>query len=395
MSDIINYRDNTHVITDYRYDSFGRRIHTAERTKSGMRTIYDGLSFEVVKEAETFLGTRGITSSATGEANLTNYNPHGSDHTRGTRYYFIRDRGQELRTGKSGEALPDRTKGVRTYLYLNDERIAVNNLYNTNHGQYYYGSDILGSVKFVTGQGGQELKRIEYDIFGGIYKGNSPYGLETGYTGKPYDAVTGLSDYGVRDYSSAHARFITEDPIRDGENWFSYVGNNPVNWIDPWGLSASEKKKQDITREHDLDTLQTVLDLVGVIPGVGDVVDIANAAISLARGNYSDAALSALSALPLIGDAIGKGGKAAKKIARAVKRADNVVDTVKTTQNISKIVRHRIRKPAGSNHGNSLTTTKPAQGYALRDISTDKVLKYGETTRENKRYSKKYLKGYL
>ena len=248
VSDIINYQDNTHVITDYRYDSFGRRIHTGEQTKTGMRTIYDGLSFEVVKEAETFLGTRGITSSATGEANLNNYTPHGSDHTRGTRYYFIRDRGQELRTGKSGEALPDRTKGVRTYLYLNSERVAINNLYNTNHGQYYYGSDILGSVKFITGGGGQELKRIEYDVFGGIYKGNSPYGLETGYTGKPYDAVTGLSDYGFRDYSPTHARFITEDPIRDGENWFAYVGNNPVNWVDPWGLSASEKKVFDRRR---------------------------------------------------------------------------------------------------------------------------------------------------
>ena len=213
-----------------------------------MRTIYDGLSFEVVKEAETFLGTRGITSSATGEANLNNYNPHGSDHTRGTRYYFIRDRGQELRTGKSGEALPDRTKGVRTYLYLNGERVAVNNLYNTNHGQYYYGSDILGSVKFVSGQGGQEVRRIEYDVFGGIYKGNSPYGLETGYTGKPYDAVTGFSDYGFRDYSPTQARFITEDPIRDGENWFAYVGNNPVNWIDPWGLEIILHKGSTLIR---------------------------------------------------------------------------------------------------------------------------------------------------
>ena len=69
------------------------------------------------------------------------------------------------------------------------------------------------------------------------------YGLETGYTGKPYDAVTGLSDYGFRDYSPTHARFITEDPIRDGENWFAYVGNNPVNWVDPWGLSASDGKR--------------------------------------------------------------------------------------------------------------------------------------------------------
>ena len=298
-SDIINYRDNTHVITDYRYDSFGRRIHTAERSKTGMRTIYDGLSFEVVKEAETFLGTRGITSSATGEANLYNYAPqvpqnggpnntapsYGSDHTKGTRYYYIPDNAQGAQTlnnegntqsapsyssdhtkgtryyyipdnaqgaqvqqsGSASNTTPpypsdhtkgtryyyipdnaqgaqtmhsampaDRTKGVRTYLYLNGERVAINSLYNTNHGQYYYGSDILGSVKFVTGGGGQELKRIEYDIFGGIYKGASPYGLETGYTDKPYDAVTGLSDYGFRDYSPTHARFITEDPIRDG-----------------------------------------------------------------------------------------------------------------------------------------------------------------------------------
>ena len=213
-----------------------------------MRTIYDGLTFEVVKEGETTPDSRGITTTGSGDANLYNYNPHGSDHTRGTRYYFIRDRGQELRTDKSGEALPDRTKGVRTYLYLNGERVAINNLYNTNHGQYYYGSDLLGSVKFVTGQAGQEVKRIEYDVFGGIYKGNSPYGLETGYTGKPYDAVTGLSDYGFRDYSPTYARFITEDPIRDGENWFSYVGNNPVNWVDPWGLAPMQEPA--LERDH-------------------------------------------------------------------------------------------------------------------------------------------------
>ena len=110
-------------------------------------------------------------------------------------------------------------------------------------------------MKFITGQGGQEVKRIEYDVFRGIYKGASPYGLETGYTGKPYDSVTGLSDYGFRDYSPTHARFITEDPIRDGENWFAYVGNNPVNWVDPWGLSASDGKKNKEPAQPSQNTL--------------------------------------------------------------------------------------------------------------------------------------------
>ena len=38
-------------------------------------------------------------------------------------------------------------------------------------------------------------------------------------------------------------RFTTVDPIRDGANWFAYVNNDPVNYIDLWGLLASDGKK--------------------------------------------------------------------------------------------------------------------------------------------------------
>ena len=31
-------------------------------------------------------------------------------------------------------------------------------------------------------------------------------------------------------------RFMTEDPIRDGLNWYTYCGNNPVMFVDPSGL---------------------------------------------------------------------------------------------------------------------------------------------------------------
>jgi RHS repeat-associated protein len=60
--------------------------------------------------------------------------------------------------------------------------------------------------------------------------------MNRGYTGKPYDSATGLYDYGYRDYAPTTARFTTVDPIRDGSNWFAYVHNNPVSYIDILGL---------------------------------------------------------------------------------------------------------------------------------------------------------------
>ena len=34
-------------------------------------------------------------------------------------------------------------------------------------------------------------------------------------------------------------RFTTVDPIRDGMNWYVYTGNDPVNYVDLWGLEFS------------------------------------------------------------------------------------------------------------------------------------------------------------
>jgi RHS repeat-associated protein len=77
-------------------------------------------------------------------------------------------------------------------------------------------------------------ERYEYDAFGKPYKGDFSNGVNFGYTGKPYDAVTGLYNYGYRET----ARFTTVDPVRDGSNWFAYVNNDPVNWVDLWGLET-------------------------------------------------------------------------------------------------------------------------------------------------------------
>ena len=38
-------------------------------------------------------------------------------------------------------------------------------------------------------------------------------------------------------YDSSTGRFITEDPAQDGLNWYSYCAGDPVNAVDPWGLT--------------------------------------------------------------------------------------------------------------------------------------------------------------
>jgi RHS repeat-associated protein len=108
------------------------------------------------------------------------------------------------------------------------------------------GTDILGSVRSVTGDdGGSSSERYEYDIFGTPYKGEFGEGMNLGYTGKPYDMATGMYNYGYRDYAPQVARFTTVDPVRDGNNWFAYVNNDPVNFVDLKGLAPRNMSEED------------------------------------------------------------------------------------------------------------------------------------------------------
>ncbi len=46
----------------------------------------------------------------------------------------------------------------------------------------------------------------------------------------------GLMKLGARFYWPELGRFIQQDPIGDGMNWYGYVGGNPVVYVDPTGL---------------------------------------------------------------------------------------------------------------------------------------------------------------
>lgn len=50
----------------------------------------------------------------------------------------------------------------------------------------------------------------------------------------------GLYYFNARWYDAQLGRFITEDPEKDGTNWYAYVNNNPLTFVDPTGLVAVE-----------------------------------------------------------------------------------------------------------------------------------------------------------
>jgi RHS repeat-associated protein len=61
-------------------------------------------------------------------------------------------------------------------------------------------------------------------------------GFRLGYTGRPRDLATGLSDNWHRWYDAAVGRFLSEDPAAADLNLFRYAGNNPMTNTDPTGL---------------------------------------------------------------------------------------------------------------------------------------------------------------
>ena len=78
----------------------------------------------------------------------------------------------------------------------------------------------------------------EYDPWGSITTQTETIDNSIKYAGEYFDDETGLIYLRNRYYDPSVGRFISEDPIRDGANWYVYANNNPVNYVDPTGLDA-------------------------------------------------------------------------------------------------------------------------------------------------------------
>lgn len=104
-------------------------------------------------------------------------------------------------------------------------------------GRSYLSRDHLNSALFTTGSGGATTASYGYTPYGqtSLLSGNSANPYQ--YTGRENDG-TGLYYYRARYYNPTMGRFLAEDPLEfaDGANPYAYVGGNPVNFTDPYGL---------------------------------------------------------------------------------------------------------------------------------------------------------------
>ncbi len=110
-----------------------------------------------------------------------------------------------------------------------------------NGNRYYYHPDPQGSIAALSNSNGTVVQRYAYGPFG-EGTSNDAYDNPYRYTARRYDEETGLYYYRARQYNPDWGRFLQADPsgYGDGLNLYAYVGNSPVSYVDPFGLTANE-----------------------------------------------------------------------------------------------------------------------------------------------------------
>ncbi len=184
-------------------------------------------------------------------------NPKTANYLKHTDTYAYELDAKNRRVGKKKNGVLQ----VR-YVYMDDLRIAAElNPNLTIKRRFVYGSkanvpdyyiegankfriisDQLGSPRVIFNIGtGAVIAKYNHDEFG-VIKANTNTALKLpfGFAGGLMDWDTGLVKFGARSYDPSLGRWLSKDPIGFGggtPNLYNYVLSDPVNLIDPSGLS--------------------------------------------------------------------------------------------------------------------------------------------------------------
>ncbi len=151
-----------------------------------------------------------------------------------------------------------KTDSTGTYSYLCDGTSPASPVLSDGHAVYtpglserrggsssYYENDRLGNLWTLdSGSGKGYSAGYNFSGFGSwVYAGGStgnPFQFGGG-NGCQTGADIGLVLMGHRYYDTRIGRFISQDPAGDGDNWYTYAGNDPMDGADPSGLLTQQE----------------------------------------------------------------------------------------------------------------------------------------------------------
>jgi RHS repeat-associated protein len=320
------------ITSTYEYDAFGRQSRTLTAGTETEKYTYDG--FDRVKE---YTKTPGGTTTYT-------YDPLDRQLTRTqngktttlsylglTEQVIAEEEGGRLRKsyhyGPNGELLSQAK-------YKDDGSFENSDMSYNPHTD----------VEQLTNEQGDSRATYGYTSYGdnddsqfsGVDKPDplnpqEPYNSYR-FNGKRFDQASGNYDMGFRDYDPGLNRFLTQDNYNGAlddmnlttdpftNNRYAFGGGNPITQVEIDGHFSLS------------DLGHAALDVAGLVPGVGEVADLANAAWYAAEGDYANAALSAASAIPFAGYAASavKGAKYAAKGFDAAQSAAKGADAARS-----------------------------------------------------------------